>query len=281
MSTPAFSHFLDLPAEIQGRIWHLVAFSLPSRSEQAKLLLISRSSSIWIQDILYHTVYGHSFRFRRLSSSILANDEVFRIKTKRLLLWDIDRRKMPDMAFVIPTFQALQSAYIEPHDRPFEVLANLLALPNLTELHMSNQYAKITSEELASFEGSPSRKTITRVCYRHGEIDPPSALFGYFPTLLYLIIRGDRPPNRGELQRWLTSSRQSLRAFTLMDIWRQMDKAELTAINILAKQCGKKFGVIQVTLRFISLSSYWKIMDRVWNEMRRIEEGVPLVDMNV
>ncbi|KAH8801837.1 hypothetical protein DL96DRAFT_1823695 [Flagelloscypha sp. PMI_526] len=276
MSTLAFPRFLDLPAEIQGMIWHLTASSLASQSEQAKLLVISRSSSAWIQDILYHTVYGYPARFRRLNSSIVANDKVFRIKTKRLLLKNISGGRVSDLPAIIPSFQALQRANVWPHGRPFLVLKNLLALPNLMELHMCNHYAEITSKELASLEGSPSLKTITRVCYYHGEIDPPSGLFRYFPTMLYMIIRGHRQCSRSELQNWLKDAQQSLRVFALMDTWSRRNKEEVEDMSIVAKQFGKKFSVIRVSERGI-LSKYWDIMDHAWDGMRRIEAGETLV----
>ncbi|KAH8825681.1 hypothetical protein DL96DRAFT_1734768 [Flagelloscypha sp. PMI_526] len=280
MLSLAFPRFLDLPAEIQGRIWHLVASSLPSRSEQAKLLMISRSSHKWIQDVLYHSVYGSPSRFSRLISSISVNDEVFRVKTKRLLLKKVlSSGQVSDISTVISTFQALQRAYIEPHSQPFQALKILLSLPNLTELHMSDSYAKITSKEFTLLEGASPENMITRVCYIHSVTTPPLALFRCFPNMAYMLIRHCHHSDRSQLRSWLQNTTQSLQVLALLNRWSGQD-IEVEAISIFAEQFGKKFGIIQFSGRRRGLSEYWDTIDDAWDGVRRIEQGETLVEVD-
>ncbi|KAH8825683.1 hypothetical protein DL96DRAFT_1817182 [Flagelloscypha sp. PMI_526] len=298
MLLSTFPRFLELPSEIQGIIWRIATSSVRSHSERARLLLISRSCRIWVQDIVYHTIHAFYAQVPGLALSVSANHEVFALKTKRLWLGSFTNANENQIITLIPAFQGLISAAIISPKKPFGILKSLLALPRLTELHLSENYSAITADVLLSLEGSPSTKTVIHLFYICTQPEPPHALLRLFPKLKTVVITSNRRAYGNHIQSWLEQTQPSFRVLALLDmqrdkelVWerlqkrrgmmeRRADKEQLQGISMLARHLGKNFGIIQVTGRSERSVGYWDSMDRIWGAMMLIEEGATWVDIH-
>ncbi|KAH8797721.1 hypothetical protein DL96DRAFT_1640914 [Flagelloscypha sp. PMI_526] len=135
---PGFARFLELPTELQGKIWRYAAWS-SSKGEQAQLVLISHSTKSWTRDVLFHTIIAGSIMWPKITA-ILQDDNspvapLFREKVR--YFWISSYQVGEEVVAIIKRLKALEKLYVRTHSQIIQVLENLVEFPKLREIGTS------------------------------------------------------------------------------------------------------------------------------------------------
>ncbi|KAH8825727.1 hypothetical protein DL96DRAFT_121724 [Flagelloscypha sp. PMI_526] len=261
MTSVGFARFLDLPLELQGCIWTIVAYASPIR-ERIHLLTISRLSYPWIQYAVYHTVVTVGSNMDSLASSIQANPVVFSERTRWLWMQIFSANASEQALHVIPNFQSVERAYVSrigPIRRAVELL---LELPNLQELTLDCT-SPIASSSSFSATTYPGAFNLTHlICQYMRPTTRPKDFLCWFPRLSHLAIQCDSPPNIQWLRNWYTSTTNPLTLFVILKRWAHNGQVELSDSELLKPRpiVVERVGQVQD----LGVQSIWKQYPEMW-----------------
>ncbi|KAH8825697.1 hypothetical protein DL96DRAFT_1817190 [Flagelloscypha sp. PMI_526] len=210
-----FSRFTELPLELQGKIWQLVAWSA-TKSKQASLCRISKTAKhcmgdIRIEEVLYHAVYVAIDRFEDLPD-ILREDvpsaAKFREKTRSLCLVVIWEPNV--ISLILQQLTGITKLFLlSTYAQTMEVFQCAASLKHLREIWLPWKDYYV---ELKTFDQNWVSSTITHLIVEsYVPTEAPNPFFwALFPNLTHLAIKTDVFPVEADFEALCQRSPENL-----------------------------------------------------------------------
>ncbi|KAH8825736.1 hypothetical protein DL96DRAFT_1609710, partial [Flagelloscypha sp. PMI_526] len=221
MSTLGFYHFLELPAEIQGKIFHIASYAA-TPSERIGLLGVSKAIRPWVEDILYGHVYLYgSRRLAPLALFIQSRPGLLAQKTKSLYL-TASSPPEENIKIALDTLlelKSLRAAQVYISKREKEVLHHLGHMAQLNTLMLDSIFNKISQEYTRNMSSYPFTGTLTHLSMASWNDGPHAHFLACFPRLTHFSVTCYEPPTSAWRTLWSMNLPPSLRVFAILDQW--------------------------------------------------------------
>ncbi|KAH8825737.1 hypothetical protein DL96DRAFT_1609712 [Flagelloscypha sp. PMI_526] len=274
MSSLDLCSFSDLPAEIQGNIFHLAAYTATS-GELAALLRVSKVIQPWVEDILYDTVYlTKAQQLESISLLIENHPGLLAQKTRKLNLTTGDRSALA--LKLISELRGLRAASVYVAHREQDVLECLGHFPLLTTLMLDSAYNTISPTFTKIMSSYPFTVTITHLAVASWNNGPHPHFLLCFPHLTHFAATCYESPKTDWIDIWTRSLPSSLRVFAILDQWSDRDTSDLTQAF---RKHRRTIPVVLVRMPYTwDVETIWVHISEMWLGAEKLSVAQGVVD---